>query len=84
MMVDNQRPRFRFRLGTLLLIVAILALLVVTVMQQVQINRQQTQIKQMRIELDRNTTDRDKLQRIVRELRDYVNRAGSSSNAPHK
>jgi hypothetical protein len=84
MMVDNQRPRFRFRLGTLLLIVAILALLVVTVMQQVQINRQQTQIKQMRIELDRNTTDRVKLQGIVRELRDYVNRAGSSSNGPHK
>jgi cytoskeletal protein RodZ len=84
MMDEKQRPRFRFRLGTLLLTVAILALILVTVMQQVQIKRQQTQIEQMRLELDRNTTDRVKLQGIVRELRDYVNRAGSSSAGGHK
>jgi hypothetical protein len=84
MMEEKQQPRFRFRLGTLLLIVGILALILVTVIQQVQINRQQTQIQQMRIELDRNTVDRVKLQGIVRELRDYVNRAGSSSDGRHK
>jgi cytochrome c-type biogenesis protein CcmH/NrfG len=84
MMEDNQRPRFRFRLGTLLLIVAILALLLVTVIQQVQINRQQTQINQMRLELDRNTMDRIKFQEIIRELRDHLDRAGSSSDGRHR
>jgi hypothetical protein len=77
-MKENRRPRFRFRLGTLLLIVAILALLLVTVIQQVRINRQQVQIKQMRQEIDGNTMDKIKLQEIIRV------RAGLSSDDGHR
>ena len=70
MMEENRRPRFRFRLRTLLFVIAILALLLVVVIQQVQINRQQAQIKQMRQELDSYTIDKVKLQELVRERED--------------
>ena len=78
MMEEKRQPRYRFRLGTLLLIVAILALLLATVIQQVQINRQQAQIKQMRQEIDRNKIDKMNLQEIIRV------RAGSSSDGVHR
>jgi hypothetical protein len=77
-MEEKRQPRYRFRLGTLLLIVAILALLLATVIQQVQINRQQAQIKQMRQEIDRNKIDKMNLQEIIRV------RAGSSSDGVHR
>jgi hypothetical protein len=70
MMEENRRPRFCFRLRTLLFVIGILALLLVVVIQQVQISRQQAQIKQMRQELDSYTIDKVKLQDLVRERED--------------
>jgi hypothetical protein len=49
MMEQNRRSRFRLRLGTLLLVVAILALLLVVVIQQVQIGRMRRLIRQARM-----------------------------------
>jgi cytochrome c-type biogenesis protein CcmH/NrfG len=51
-MEENRRPRFRFRLRTILLVVAILALFLTVVIQQVQIGRQHVQIKQMSQQID--------------------------------
>jgi cytochrome c-type biogenesis protein CcmH/NrfG len=84
MMEESRRPRLRFRLGTLLLVVAILALLLVVVIQQVQISRQQVQIRQMRQEIDRYLISQDKLTEIIRALRDHLDRAGSSSGERHR
>jgi cell division protein FtsB len=74
MMEENRRPRFRFRLRTILFVVAILALLLVVGIQQVQISRQQVQIRQMRQQIDRYSIDRAKLTEIIRELRDRIER----------
>jgi len=71
---ENRQPRFRFRLGTLLLIVAIVALLLVVVIQQVQIARQGRQIQQLRQQNDRFLIQQDKLQEIIRTLRDMLDR----------
>ncbi len=67
MMLENQPPRIRFRLRTLLLVVGILALFVVVVIQQVQIGR-------MRQMLDARTKEKEQLTTIVRELRDHLER----------
>jgi sensor histidine kinase regulating citrate/malate metabolism len=74
MMAENRRPRFRFRLGTLLLIVAIFALLLVVVIQQVQIARQRMEIQQMRQQNARYLIQQDKLQEIIRNQRDQLAR----------
>jgi cytoskeletal protein RodZ len=74
MMEQNQRPRFRFRLRTLLLVVVILALLLVVIVQQVQISRQQGQIRQMRQQIDKFLIQQDKLQEIIRTQRDLLER----------
>jgi hypothetical protein len=67
-MTDDNRPHMlRFRLRTLLLVVAIVALLTVVVIQQVQIGR-------MRHLIDAHAKQRDQLTTIVRELRDRVER----------
>ena len=66
-MEDNRRPRFRVRLRTLLLVVAIVAPLLVVVIQQVQIGR-------MRQLIDAHGKERDQLTKIVRELRDHLER----------
>jgi len=84
MMEVNRRPRFRFRLRTLLVVVAVLTALLVVVIQQVQISRQQTQIRQMRQQIDRFLIDQDKLTEIIRVLRDRLDRAGSSSDERHR
>jgi cytochrome c-type biogenesis protein CcmH/NrfG len=84
MMDENRRPRFRFRLVTLLFVVAILALLLVAVMQQVQINRQRAKIEQMNRQIARFAGEKDKLTEIIRVLRDAVDRAGSSSDGRHR
>jgi hypothetical protein len=78
MMEQNRRPRFRFQLGTLLFVVAILALLLVVVIQQVQISRQQVQIRQMRNQIDRFVIGQTKLTDIIREQRDALERHSSS------
>jgi hypothetical protein len=73
--MENARPsRFRLRLGTLLVVVVILALLIVVVIQQMQIG-------QMRQRIDASMKEKDQLTTIVRELRDHLNRAASSSDA---
>jgi hypothetical protein len=84
-MEENRRPRFRFRLRALLLVVAVLALLLVVVIQQVQISRQQAQIRQMRQQIDRYARDSDQLTTIVRELQDHLDRQrqrGQSAEPP--
>jgi hypothetical protein len=67
MMEENQRPRYRFRLKTILLVVAIVALLMVVVIQQVQIGR-------MRQLIDAGVKERANLAKIIRELQDHLHR----------
>jgi cell division protein FtsL len=74
MVEQNRGPRFRFRLGTLLFVVAVLALLLVVVIQQVQISRQQAQIRQMRQQIAKDLTATNNLTQIIRELRDRIER----------
>jgi hypothetical protein len=67
-MVDyNRLSRFRFRLGTVLFVMAILALLLLVVIQQVQIGR-------MRQLIDQHAKEKDQLTTIIRELRDHLER----------
>lgn len=74
MMDETRRRRFRFRLRGLLLAVAVLAVVLVVVIQQVQIGRQQAQIKQMRLQIDRYAIERSHLTDIIREQRDHIER----------
>ena len=74
MTAENRRPRFRFRLGTLLLIVAILAPIFVVVIKQVHIVRQGMEIQQLRRQNDRYSVQQDKLQEIIRTQRDMLER----------
>ena len=67
MMEENQRPRYRFRLKTILLVVAIVALLMVVVIQQVQIGR-------MRQLINTGVKERADLATIIHELQDHVHR----------
>jgi type II secretory pathway pseudopilin PulG len=90
MMEQNRRPRIRFQLRTLLFVVAILALLLVVIIQQVQLSRQQVQlsrqqaqIRQMRQEIDRSVMSQQKLTEILRNQRDMLERAGTSSDGRH-
>ena len=53
MIEENRLTQFPLRLGTFLFVVAILALFLVVVIQQVQIGHQQVQIGQLRQNLDR-------------------------------
>ena len=52
MVDENRRPHFRFGLGTLLFVVAILTMLLVVAIQEVQIIGQQAEIRQMARDLD--------------------------------
>ena len=73
-MTAIRRPRFRFHLKMILLVVAIVALLLVVVMQQLQIRRQQAQINQMSLQIDRHFKAENQLTTIIRELRDRLER----------
>jgi hypothetical protein len=76
-MSDQTPPRqFRARISTLLSLVAIAALLVVVVMQQVRIERMQ---RTMAAELQQKT---QKLTTIIREQRDYIERQRAAPSAP--
>jgi cell division protein FtsL len=66
----------RFRINTLLFVVAILALLLLVVMQQVQIGRMQSRIGQMRQTIDADVKSKDQLTINIRELRDHLERQG--------
>jgi uncharacterized membrane protein affecting hemolysin expression len=67
MVEDNRPSQFRFRLSTVLFVVAVLALLLVVVIQQVQIAR-------MRQQIDRYSKEKDQLTTIIREQRDRIER----------
>ncbi len=73
-MEENRQPRFRVRLGTLLLVIAILALLLMVVIQQVQTARQRTEIQQLRLENDKYLLQQNQLQDIIRTQRDMLER----------
>jgi len=69
-MEDDRPRRFRFRLRTLLLVVSIFALLLVVIIQQVQIER-------MKRSADVYVRNMDNLTKMIRELRDHLERSGS-------
>ncbi len=77
---EDRGPRFRFRLGTLLFVVAILALLLVVAIQEVQIIGQQAEIRQMTGELDFYFGEQAKLIKLLHELQDYVDRLRSATD----
>ena len=74
MIEEKRQQRFRFRLRTLLFVVAIVALLLVVVIQQVQMARMRRQIGQMQKSLDAEMKVKDTMAAILREFRDKVER----------
>ena len=66
----------RFRLSTLLFAVAILALLFLVVIQQVQMGRMQSQNRLMRQMIDADLKSREQLTTTIRELRDHLRAQG--------
>jgi hypothetical protein len=68
MIEENRLQRFPFRLGTLLFVVAILALFLIVVIQQVQIGRQRVQVRQLRQNVDRIPIEFYKFLEAAREL----------------
>ena len=69
-MKDEDRtrpPQLRVRISTLLFVIAIVALLVLVISQQVQIER-------MRRLIAAGAQQRDKLTQIIREQRDHIER----------
>jgi hypothetical protein len=77
MVKEDRGPRFRFRLGTLLSVVAILALLLVVAIQEVQIIGHEAEIRQMTEALDGYFGEQAKLVKFVRELQDIIDRSRS-------
>jgi sensor histidine kinase regulating citrate/malate metabolism len=75
-MSDQTPPRFRVRISTLLSLVAIAALLVVVIMQQVRIERMK---RTMAAEIQQRT---QQLAKIIREQRDYIERHKVAPSAP--
>jgi hypothetical protein len=84
MVNEDRGPRFRFRLGTLLFVVAILALLLAVAIQEVQIIGQQAEIRQMTGQLDAYFGEQAKMIKLVRELQDMVDRLRSATDTLHK
>jgi hypothetical protein len=76
--MSDQRPprRFRVRISTLLSLVAIAALLLVVIIQQVRIERMQ---RTMAAELQQKTRT---LTTIIREQRYYIERQRGAPSAP--
>jgi hypothetical protein len=76
--MSDQRPprRFRVRISTVLALVAIAALLVVVIIQQMRIERMQ---RTMAAELQQRT---QKLTTIIREQRDYIEQQRRAPSAP--
>jgi hypothetical protein len=72
---DRTQPRrFRFRLSTLLFLVAMLALLIVVVVQQVQLERMKRLADARRRLVDKLTLDNARITDIAREQRDFLER----------
>ncbi len=77
-MTEDSRPRtsrFRFRLGTFLLVIAVLALLLVVTVQQVQIERLRRRAAVLQNQVDREARAKDVLTTIIREQRDMLERS---------
>src|SRR5690242_10409128 len=73
--VDRRYPRrFRFRIGTLLFVITILALLLVVAIQQVQLGRLRQLVEAQQLKMDADERGRNALTTIIRELRDKVER----------
>jgi hypothetical protein len=68
MIEANRQHRFPFSLRTLLFAVAIVALLLVVVIQQVQIGHQREQIRRLRQNVDRGSIEFYKFLEAAREL----------------
>ena len=66
--------RFRMQLGTLLVVIGFFALLLVVVIQQVRIGRQQAEIERMRLLIDVGQKEKATLATIIREQRDHIER----------
>ena len=71
-MEENRQPRLRFRLRSLLVGVVLFALLLVVIIQQIQIVRMSSRIQEMKQTIDASMKSRDHLAKMVRELRDWV------------
>jgi cytochrome c-type biogenesis protein CcmH/NrfG len=81
--VDRRHPRrFRFRIGTLLFVITILALLLVVAIQQVQLKQMRQIFKAQQSKLIAQAAERDKLTTMIREQRDMLERnpGGRGSN----
>jgi hypothetical protein len=74
-MNENALPsRFRFRLGTILFVVAVFALLLVVVIQQVQIGRMRGLLDASAKREAQHSQYDSKLATIIREQRDFIER----------
>jgi hypothetical protein len=79
--MENEKPKiFRFRIRTLLTLIAVIALLVVGAFQQVQINRMQLRLQESRRLLVNEVKTRDQLTTILREQRDKIERQKRDGN----
>ncbi len=75
--MEDGRPRprrFRFRLGTLLFTIAVLALFLVVIIQQVQLERMRRIVAAQRQQIDRDTDSNARMRSIVQTLRDMLER----------
>jgi hypothetical protein len=82
-LTEHERPRrFRFRIGTLLFIIAILALLLVVIIQQVQLKQMRQIVKAQQNQLNAQAAVTDRLTIMIREQRDMLERnaGGRGSN----
>jgi hypothetical protein len=83
---DRTRPRrFRFRLSTLLFLVAMLALVIVVILQQVQLERMRRLANARQRVVDRLTLENARVSEIAREQRDFLEREitrGTHAEAP--
>ena len=73
-MEGNRRSRFHFRIRTIVLAIAIIALLLVVAIQQIQVGRQRAEIERLRKVLDSEMVKTDQLTGILREQRDLIER----------
>lgn len=87
-LTEHDRPgprRFRFRIGTLLFVITILALLLVVAIQQVQLEQMRQIVKAQQNQLNAQAAERDKLTAMIREQRDKLERdAGGRGSNEHK
>jgi hypothetical protein len=67
-------PRIRFRIGTLLFVIAVLALLLVVIVQQVQLERLRQLVRAQRQQMDAQTAQNARISEIIRVQREMLER----------